>query len=309
MSTILITSGGGAKGAFTVGALRHLSDIGTDQFDYILGTSSGALISTLAAIGDLDTLEQVYTSVNTNDIITRQNILRNFLADRPFIFDNHPLNKILDRVLEHRFRNIMDSPTNLCLNAVSLKTGRRTIFCTKDNIPHSRMYDKRLISSWAALKNALMASSNQAAFMPPIDIEQEQFVDGGNREVVPTALVPFIMPRPNKIIVLSNNPATIERRDEPFTSVLDVLFRAISIFLHEVRENDRTVLQHFKKEHTDCDIRIIEPLQDLDPQNPTGLRFEPNAMATMIGLGKLRAREVMELPADPDRIVDGAPVV
>ena len=39
MIRALITSGGGAKGAFTVGALNELADMGIDQYDIISGTT------------------------------------------------------------------------------------------------------------------------------------------------------------------------------------------------------------------------------------------------------------------------------
>ena len=51
MIRALITSGGGAKGAFTVGALNELADMGIDQYDIISGTSTGALIAALTVAG------------------------------------------------------------------------------------------------------------------------------------------------------------------------------------------------------------------------------------------------------------------
>ena len=50
----LVLSGGGAKGAFQVGALQHLiEDRGLD-FTIVAGVSTGALQAAMVAQGDID---------------------------------------------------------------------------------------------------------------------------------------------------------------------------------------------------------------------------------------------------------------
>ena len=50
--TALVISGGGAKGAFAVGVIKHLCSTyrETGWFDVVGGTSTGALISPMAAV-------------------------------------------------------------------------------------------------------------------------------------------------------------------------------------------------------------------------------------------------------------------
>ena len=72
----LALSGGGSKGAFTVGVLRVL-DTMLDGVTYpvISGTSTGALIATLLTTKELEKLKQIYTSVTTENIVNPHHAL------------------------------------------------------------------------------------------------------------------------------------------------------------------------------------------------------------------------------------------
>src|SRR5688572_15072654 len=184
---VLITSGGGAKGAFSVGVLDYLKkEKNIDSFDLISGTSTGALIASLASVGKIQQLVDVYLSTTNSDILIPQNLLESITNARPFVFDTYPLMKqIEENIDDDTFDAIMNSNTMLCLNAVNLQSGRVTVFTTKDIIPGT-LYDTIKISTRDELTQALLASSNQAVFMNPIRVGDSDFVDGGNREVVPT---------------------------------------------------------------------------------------------------------------------------
>jgi predicted acylesterase/phospholipase RssA len=67
----LVISGGGSKGAFAVGVLKYLIGIKGQQYSYIAGTSTGALMAPLAATGEIDKLEDIYTTRNTRDILVK----------------------------------------------------------------------------------------------------------------------------------------------------------------------------------------------------------------------------------------------
>ncbi len=289
MKRALILSGGGAKGAFTVGALSKLEERGINAFDVISGASTGALIAALICANRLQILRDVYRSVQNSDILNPQNIVQNLLATnppRPYLFDSTPLEQIIDQhVTESVYQDIRTSSSTLCLTAINLQTGRPTIFSSK-RIDSTMYYEAITIRNHGHLKKALLASSNQAAFLPPVTIpvnnKNFQFVDGGNREVVPTRVVANLMPPgpnlpnlpSNEIYLISNNPRNITDGKEQYKSFLDVLFRAISIFVQDVRENDINVIMEYRN-RTGAKLIIIEPRNDLDPEFPTGLRFDP----------------------------------
>ena len=70
----LITSGGGAKGAFTVGALNALAERGINSYDIISGTSTGAMLAALSVLGMFSELEDIYLSVKIGRASCRERV-------------------------------------------------------------------------------------------------------------------------------------------------------------------------------------------------------------------------------------------
>jgi predicted acylesterase/phospholipase RssA len=300
---VLITSGGGAKGAFSVGVLDYLKkERNIDHFDLISGTSTGALIASLASVGKIQQLVDVYLSTTNSDILIPQNIFNSITNSKPFVYDTYPLMKqIEENIDEATFDTIMASNTILCLNAVNLQSGRVTVFSTKDIIPGT-LYDTKKITTRDQLTQALLASSNQAVFMNPIQVGNDDFVDGGNREVIPTRVVftNLAKDEEHEIYILSNNPnELVTFPNKKFTSILDVLMRAIMMFVQEVRENDLEVMARFK---TMCTKKVkifyICPTGELDTKYPTGLRFDRGLMHEWMLAGKAIAAETIETTPD-----------
>jgi len=308
MSTAIILSGGGAKGAFSVGALSHLMSAGVNiPFDIVSGTSTGALIASLVVINRIDILREIYSTVNNDSIIRQRDPLRMIRTNQPYFFSDAPLiNIIKSKITPQVADQIIQSPKILLLSAVNLQSGRITIFSNK-SLPSTHQYETVTITTRDTLINALRASSNQAAFMPPVTMKADdgkdyQFIDGGCREVIPCLAV--IDQHPSTIYVLSNNPKYIFSVNTTYNSVINVLMRVIAIFIQDVRENDIAALEAWKKSiATNVDIHYIEPETDLDPDYPTGLRFEPGRMGVMMAKGEARAQAVLDTLSSSPRIL------
>lgn len=296
---VLITSGGGAKGAFSVGVLKYLKDERQlDHFDLISGTSTGALIASLAAVGKINQLVDVYLNTTNADILTPQNLINSLTQGKPFIYDTEPLFRQIDRHIDPAtFTAIMNSSTNLCLNAISLQSGKLTIFSTKPVLPATAYFTKKIDSRDLLIK-ALLASSNQAVFMNPVKIGNDDYVDGGNREVIPTRVVVSNLDgdQAHEIYVLSNNPnELVAMPNHSFNNLLDVLMRAIMMFIQEVRENDLELLSKFKiLSNGNIKVFYLCPPAELDKQFPTGLRFDPGLMMQWMALGRETAERIIE---------------
>jgi predicted acylesterase/phospholipase RssA len=292
MARALITGGGGAKGAFSVGALLALEKRGFFPFDIISGTSTGAFIAALAAAGELETLRQQYLNVEPNDILAKQNLIANVLNGKAFLFDTYPLLQLTSQYVTQRvFDRIMSAgaPT-LCITAVSLQSGQATVFSNRE-LPSRPQYRVKKFVDLQMLVNALVASGSQAGFTPPVIIDGEQFVDGGHRDVIPTRVVVDLAAE--DVIILSNNPSVHMNDERQYNDLLSVVLRVVSIFLQDVREYDIHILDDFLIPKGKRAI-VIEPEADLDEENPTGLRFNPPLMASWMILGEIRANKVLD---------------
>lgn len=306
MKRALITSGGGAKGAFTVGALQYMAEKGIKNFDVISGTSTGSLIAAMAVINELDPLLNLYSTVNNDQILQMHNIVDNLMNNHPYLFDTFPLQNIINSYLTpDRVNRILTSDTALCLTSVSLNKGDMMIFHTGNVPAQEEYYRLQKITNKQELTDALTASSSQAGFLDPAEINTappgappviEQFVDGGHMQVVPTRVITNY--DLDEIYILSNNPMNIFEGKKKYISVLDVLMRAIGIFVQDVRNNDFHILDDYAAQHPNTKIFKIYPPRDLDTAHPTGLSFVPEVMQNWITIGRSTAKQILQLEPD-----------
>src|SRR6266568_2701951 len=159
----LVLSGGGAKGAFQVGALDTLLNEQGLEFAVIAGVSTGALSAGMLAQGtgaagqraELEGLKDLYFSLTSDQDIQHARflgLLGAFLF-HDSIYDPSPLReKIARRVDAARLRV---SGTALRVGAVCLEDGRyRSV--TQDD-PH--------------ILDFMFASASMPVFWPPVEID------------------------------------------------------------------------------------------------------------------------------------------
>src|ERR1051325_98683 len=121
LNRILVIGGGGSKGAFAVGAIEQLLQSGI-QYDAVIGCSTGSLIAPFVALGEIDTLVQMYSTVTTKDIY----ISRGFdIAFHRSFYDAEPLWQTITRMFTpaHNFR-LLSSPTDVYLLPTHLQSGQ-----------------------------------------------------------------------------------------------------------------------------------------------------------------------------------------
>jgi len=272
MKTALVISGGGSRGAFAVGAVEVLWERGW-KFDIISGTSTGALIASLAAINDIETLVKIYTSVRTKDIL-RLN-WRRFFCDA--LYDTKPLKKLICKTMKGtRYSDLMCSPVITLLCRVGFQSGG-IFYGSQRPIP-----DHAEVVPWIDFNGfvrALLASTNEPALMPPVYIGETCF-DGGVREVVPFRIVEAL--GAEKIVVIVNSPADPSPSAELFIRLSDIGSRAIDLMTTEIANDDLLT--------TDANVIVIRPTHPL-PSSP--LKFDPAEMQKMRERGQARAREVL----------------
>lgn len=96
----LVLSGGGARGAFSVGVLKAWSDMGQrPEFDMVSGVSTGALIAPYAFLGSSydQTLVDLYTSGVARQLVDFRFFPKAMLG--PSLLDQEPLRAMVERYL------------------------------------------------------------------------------------------------------------------------------------------------------------------------------------------------------------------
>jgi len=163
-------SGGGAKTAAHLGALRALGEHGLSPSHYV-ATSMGALVAAaLAAGADPDTMLKRFTAVRAKDIAspTPSSVVLGVYSES--LFRPGPLRKFIGRMVPAR--QFAELAVPLTVTAVDLESGAVVLF------GHGGRMD-------VPVEDALYATCALPPYYPPASIEGRLYVDGGLRSVLP----------------------------------------------------------------------------------------------------------------------------
>ena len=144
----LIISGGGSKGAFAGGVAQYLIQDLNRDYDMYIGTSTGSLLVSHLALGKVDKVKRVYTSVNQKSIfsncpfvvkkkfgedtieINHWNVLKNILKGSNTFGESGNLKKLIKEeftlsefeTLKASNKEVIITVSNLSLNTVEYKS-------------------------------------------------------------------------------------------------------------------------------------------------------------------------------------------
>ena len=254
MSRALVISGGGSKGAFAVGVLKRLlQEYPNLNFDTYVGTSTGSLIAPLAAMGNYDLLEELYTTIKTSDVITKGNI--GDKLNEHSIFDATPLWSLIEKYYnDANYELLKQSGKKIYLATVCLQTSELVVFTNDANAAIPKYYEIKQIESAVHFRKAVMASACQPVFMPPIKVNKNlpgeanpnfQFVDGGVREYAGVQMAIDNGATEIFTILLSSGQKVIV--DAEFETIFPILQQTIDIFTEDVAKNDLIIPQQYNE--------------------------------------------------------------
>lgn len=188
----LVISGGGSKGSFGGGVAQYLMEELGYSYDLFIGTSTGSLLISHLALGKIQKIKEVYTTVNQSAIfsncpftikkdkwgelqigINHFSVLRNFLRGSKTFGESHSLRKLIQEIFtEEEFETLKQSAkevvvtvSNLSLNTTEYKSIDETTY--KD------------FCDW------IWISSNYVPFMSLVKKEGCEYADGGFGSMVP----------------------------------------------------------------------------------------------------------------------------
>ena len=285
----LVLSGGGAKGAFQVGAERVLREEGGFRWERVLGVSVGALNGALLGQERPEELAEVWRTIREEDVHRKRSwpvvAFRVGILGKRGLYDDRPLRDTIERHLAGRPFKV---PVHV--GRVSLASGRYELVGSER--PEAEFLD----AVW------------QSATMPVVwePIGPEAWVDGGLRNVTP--LGDALEFDPAEIVVILASPRAIEPVPPP-PDLLQVALRGLAdIAVNEILVNDlreflrvnRLVLQAKEQGATLRDesgrpyrhvaITVVEP------EGPMGdtLDFSPATIRQRMAAGEAAARRVLE---------------
>lgn len=278
MKKALVISGGGAKGAYAGGVSDFLiSNLGT-EYDIFAGTSTGALLTPLISIGEIQRLKKAYTNVSQEDIF----------KVNPFCFDkstgktNINFFKVGYNVIikgsntfgdssnlryktmpiffnENDFKRIVENRKNVTCCVTNLNTGEAEY---KSVLDENMTYED--YCDW------IFASSSVVPFMSIVEKHNYQYADGGMRDHIPLQKVIDMGAIEIDVIDLKFG-LNFKHIDNPFSAIS----RIADILLDEVSDND-LLLSKLIVRDSDVNIRFFAPSRRLTDNS---LIFDKDVMS------------------------------
>jgi NTE family protein len=222
----LVLSGGGCKGAYEAGAVKHLIGELKNDYDIYCGVSVGALNSSF--LSQFASGEEVEASKSLEDLwmnIGDKDVHKNWFpfGKLSILWKNSVLNsKPLQKTVRSRLdvKKILTSGKKLRVGATSLKTGEYRIFDEK----------------YSDVPGAVLASSAFPAMFCSILLESQLWTDGGVREITPIkSAIDFGV---DEIDIIICSPATSSQDFKDDSKALAVASRCIDIMADAVSDAD-----------------------------------------------------------------------
>lgn len=221
----IVLSGGGAKGAFQVGVLDELVVKRGVRFDIFAGTSTGAIQALGGAQDDVSGLLAAWLALRGNDDVYRERPLGvvGGLLGADSIYDATPIRARIRMFADEA--KLAAAGRKLLLGVVNLGTGQfRSI---DESVPG--------IANW------VYASAAMPLFFQPLKTRdaqrrEEQWVDGGVRDVTPLAAA--MEHNPRAVLVVRTSPTPAPGRPRTFGNLIEIGLRAVDILQSEVSQND-----------------------------------------------------------------------
>lgn len=280
----LVLSGGGAKGAWQVGALQRLVE-GDAAYGVVTGTSVGALNAAALAqyrVGEearaVERLSALWRGIRGNHSIYKKwwwgllgrlpVVLPSWLGGKTSMYSTTPLWKLIVKSLDPLA--VLASGRELRVGAVDLITGV------------SHHWDQTDVFE---IRHAILASAAVPVAFPPIQIGYGLYTDDGVREVTPVEAA--ILAGATDIDVLMCSPENPES-SRPRTGI-DVGIRSLEAAIFEIERWDLKVVELYNRlakagsapGKSEIKVRVLRPKSSLgDP-----LDFSPSSIRTNLKRG------------------------
>ena len=289
--TALVLSGGGAKGAFQIGAEKYAREVKGYHWDVIAGVSVGALNGAMLAMEKYDRLLEVWNTISSDQVYTGGfnliSLVKLLFGARSF-YGNEPLQRLLRQEFEpDKIR------ADLRIGSVSLISGEYVEFRGGD----------------PSLERAVLASTVMPIIWEPVSVSDQypEMVDGGVRNISPIGDV--LDADPDEVVVINCSPQPPDQLLKPPKDIVKIGLRTLDILLNELFQSD---LREFLRinalvqEAGEQGVTLHHPVSGkplkyyeckvIEPLSPLGdtLEFSQDRVQRSLHAGVERARQVLE---------------
>lgn len=275
----LVLGGGGAKGVAHIGALKVLEEAGI-PIDYVAGTSMGALVGALYAIGyspnEIDSLVALQDwQLLLSDKVKRDNLTfpekensEKYVITLPFGFDKK--DRMIDGMVKGQsLQNLFSNLTIGYHDSVDFRSFPIPFSCVAVNIVDGKDY----VFQKGSLPVAMRASMAIPAVFTPVKLDSMVLVDGGLNNNYPADVAKEM--GADIIIGVDLGSSDLKERQNLNSSV-GIVSQIVALHGYEKYQRNLKV--------TDL---LIRP--DLHPYNSTS--FTASAIDTMIIRGEEATRK------------------
>lgn len=294
--TALVLSGGGARAAYQIGALRGIASVLdkdiSNPFGIISGTSAGAMnavglathahkfrtgIKMLEYIWRNISSDQIYRLDSVGLVSSASNWVFSFLANRrkqtsTSLLDNSPLENLLHEVLrlERINENLAAGFLNsLVVTASGYSSGESVSFFQSSKAIANWQRPHRVGIRTEIRHKHLLASSAIPTLFPAVKINREYFGDGAIRQLAP--LSPAIHMGAERILAIGVSGSRTRRPNKGDQIVQPSLSQIVGHVLNsafvDTLESDMAVLRRYNKLIPLCangaaiDVRPVQLLE------------------------------------------------
>jgi len=243
----LVISGGGSKGAFAGGVAEYLIKYTKKEYDLFVGTSTGSLLIPFLALGDIDRIKKLYTTIEQSDIFTvcpfiikKKNgevklkinhfgIIKQFFKKQKTLGDSTSLRSLIrNNFTKNDFAKIKSLKKEIVVTVANLTT--QTI-----EYKSSNDYEYKDFCNW------IWASSNMAPLMSLYEKNGYEYADGGFGNLIPVQEAIRKGALTIDTIVLRLEKTAYH--NPPLQNALDVFARTSDFMLNQIANDDLIISQ------------------------------------------------------------------
>lgn len=279
----LVLSGGGCKGAYEAGAIRHLLSCPNPVYDIYCGISVGALNSAfLSQFKEGEEEEARSGLMHLWKTITQKDVYKSWFPLgrlswwKPSQFNSAPLRETVIKYLDPK--RVRSSEKRLRIGAVAMD-GEYRVFTEESD----------------CLIEAVLASAAFPVMLTPIEIDGKWWIDGGVKTITP--LNEAIYAGATDVDVITTFPL-----DHTYSGAskkpnqLDVAFRTIEMMSDEIAKDDlrmTEIVNEVVTQYAYNGKRFIS-MRVMSPKNPlieNSLDFSRSKLNKMFDLGFTQAQK------------------